>query len=737
MRYDMFTRMRIWSLFVTLMLLPAFRLAAQQQPELNRAPWYQPPQLFVMTGFIANTTTGVWGPEYIVNGTWTPAKQEEALRAWEKDLGNSYDAEKTIEEFQEAGATGVIFYDKWHDGLVNHATHLTDFKTQRDFVKETLAALRKHNMASVVYYSVGLDNNPEGKFRDWTCLDAKGKPMGLAFSTEWKSFYSPYRQYVIDQIAEILKDDGPVDGFWLDLYVQPNPISYDQFTLHKFKERYHIPVSQASPAQLSEFHLATLRDFLLEIRQKEQAIQPSVSFTYNEAGMADVVEPAKARQVDSVLDWFSVEGHVWPSIDRSSRMMHAADRPWEEGVLINSSWYAPLSDNAPPPVESQSEAVALAAATWIQGGNTYAAITPGHSGVYDAKGDLTLLRAMGQWLKDNRPWLLDARPYADVGVLTGHPADDVEKIPGLGELWKASHGFSPVRADLDPGFDTALNLRKMGYLTERVGGTFVSRKFDLGSYRMLLLPETALLDDRDIEDVREYVRKGGTLLSFGHGSLFDQEGRLRSNFALADAFGCEYAGTLPGYKRLEFLPGSELASTLALNPGALAVKATTGKVLAQWKYAGDSPAILENAYGQGRAIYVSAEETVFGEASALLNELAARLIGAPTFQVHGTRHYALLVNRKGDDLLCYLLNRDTPPAGYTQGRLIEFSETPQLETPEPVRLTLHTAMLGDVTSAELVPSGQPVWISRQKGSIGLDFEAAPSVTTVRLTRTRP
>jgi len=38
-------------------------MAAQQKPELNRAPWYKPPQLFVMTGFIANTTTGVWGPE--------------------------------------------------------------------------------------------------------------------------------------------------------------------------------------------------------------------------------------------------------------------------------------------------------------------------------------------------------------------------------------------------------------------------------------------------------------------------------------------------------------------------------------------------------------------------------------------------------------------------------------------------------------------------------------------------
>ena len=737
MRRDVWRCLKMRLLFVALVLMPAPRLAAQQQPALNRAPWYKPPQLFVMTGFIANTTTGVWGPEYIVNGTWTPAKQEEALRAWEKNLGDKYDAEKTIQEFQEAGASGVIFYDKWHDGLVNHATHLTDFKTHRDFVKETLAALRHHHMASVVYYSVGLDNNPEAKFRDWTCLDAQGKPMGLAFSTEWKSFYSPYRQYVIDQIAEILKDDGPVDGFWLDLYVQPTPISYDQFTLRQFKERYHIPVSQASPVQLSEFWLATLRDFLLEIRQKEQAIQPQVSFTFNGAGMADVVEPARARQVDSVVDWFSVEGHVWPNIDRSSRIMHAADRPSEEGVLINSSWYVPVSDDAPPPVESRSEAVVLAAASWIQGGNVYAAMTPGHSAVYDTHGDLALLRAMGQWLKDNRAWLVDARPYADIGVLTGHPADDVERIPDLGELWKVSHGFSRAQADVDPGYDTSLNLRKMGYLTERVGGTFTSRKFDLGSYRMLLLSETALLDEHDVEDIREYVRKGGALLSFGHASLFDREGHTRSNFTLAEVFGCDYAGTLPGYKRLAFSPDSGLASTLSLNPGALAVKAGTGKVLAEWKYAVDSPAIVENSYGQGHAIYVSAEETAFGEGSALLNELTARLIGAPTFEVHGARHYALLVNRKGDDLLCYLLNRDTAPAGYTQGRLLRLSETSRLETSDPVRLTLHTAQLGDFGAAELIPSGQAVWMSRQKNSIELHFDAAPSVTTVRLTRTRP
>ena len=96
-RCEVLTHTKMPLLFVALILLPAFPLAAQQQPELNRAPWYKPPQLFVMTGFLANTTTGVWGPDYIVNGTWTPAKQEEAVRAWEKGMGDNYDADKTIQ----------------------------------------------------------------------------------------------------------------------------------------------------------------------------------------------------------------------------------------------------------------------------------------------------------------------------------------------------------------------------------------------------------------------------------------------------------------------------------------------------------------------------------------------------------------------------------------------------------------------------------------------------------------
>ena len=44
--------------------------------------------------------------------------------------------------FQKAGATGIIFYDKWHDGLVPHVTKATTYRTERDLVGPTIRADR-------------------------------------------------------------------------------------------------------------------------------------------------------------------------------------------------------------------------------------------------------------------------------------------------------------------------------------------------------------------------------------------------------------------------------------------------------------------------------------------------------------------------------------------------------------------------------------------------------------------
>jgi hypothetical protein len=713
------------------------------------APWYKSPQLFVMTGFIANTTSGIWGPDFIVSGQWSPEKQQAALREWEKGLGREYDAERAVTSFGNAGATGVIFYDKWHDGLVNHDTGLTEFKMARDFVGETAKILHKHQMRSVIYYSVGLDNNPEPKFSDWTCLDAVGNPVGFAFHSDWKSFYSPYRRYVIDQLAEITKVYGPVDGFWLDIYGQPSQFyqatyqwgpkySHDRFTREAFQSRYGKPIEQATNTEVEQFVTDGLHEFLVEIRKAVSAVQADVSFTWNGAGRDDIVHPRKAELLDAPMDWFSLEGHTVFNIDLASRLSHAMNRPFEVGMLLNSSWYTPMSDEAPPPIMSENEAIVAAATAWIQGANVYAAVTPGHSGIYDQNGDLRLLRAIGGWLKDNKFWLLDALPYSDIGILAGNPSPELEQIPTVDKLWRASHrtlvDLPTPYGELGsrPGLYADLGLRKLGYFTERVGSLFPGRKFDLGTYQLVVVPETALLDNRTEENMREYVRNGGTILAVGHASLFDPTGKERANFGLSDVFGVELTGTLPGYKQFVIAPESGLQSVLPLNTGALAVKATSGKVLAIWKSAGNKPAIVENRFGKGRCIYASAEETVLGQDSGVLRELVARLIGPPPVAMAGKHEYTLLMNRRGQDLLLYVLRRSTGSGTSTDfSRLHALSKTPELDS---LNLRIRTSVVGHIKEVELLPTGKKLPLMRRAGTVEILVEATPSVTTLRLVR---
>ena len=703
---------------------------------LNRAPWYGPPQLMVMTGFIANTTNGVWGNDFVIKGEWSAEQQQAALAEWNKDLGRNYDAEKAIQAFKDAGASVVGFYDKWHDGLIPHATRLTGFRTERDLVGETMRAANKVGMARVLIYSVGLDYNPEERFLEWSCRDHDGEAFGMAFPSDWKSFHSPYRQYVIDQLVEMVKDYGPLEGLFLDLFTQPSPrerlceiisprpsVSYDRFTEQAYLERFGKPLGRATGDEIEDFVVDTLRDFLLEIRAEVSAVQPGISLTFNGAGMDDIVRPRKAWLVDGQADWFSMEGHTPPNIDRGARLARAADRPFDVGMLLNSSWYVPTSNQAPPPAMSESEAIVRAATAWIQGANVFAAVAPGHSGTFDDTGDLGLLRAIGGWLNDNRPWLTDSLPYSDVGILTGAPSCELDQIPLLADLWESSHrafqaGAGPY--DDRPGYEVGRGLRDCGYFTERVGGSFAGRQFDLASYRMLVVPETALLDEDLQRDIREYVGGGGNVLAFGHASLFDSHAAKRADFSLGDVFGVRLAGPLPGYKQLAVTTESGLTSAMPRNPGALEVQVTTGEVLATWRGAGDSPAIVENRFGEGVSLYVSAEEIPFGVGSSLLRELALRMIGPRPVTIDGERDYDLLMNRTGEDLLLYILNRD--------------ADAPGSQTPDEVHLTVDTSILEPVVRAELNPSRTPIVPVQSAGLAEFSLQASPAVTSVRLVR---
>jgi hypothetical protein len=67
----------------------------------------------------------------------------------------------------------------------------------------------------------------------------------------------------------------------------------------------------------------------------------------------------------------------------------------------------------------------------------------------------------------------------------------------------------------------------------------------LASYKTLILPNIAALSDAQCDQLRAFVKNGGSLIATHETSLYDELGTPRKNFALADLFAVDFAGRPP------------------------------------------------------------------------------------------------------------------------------------------------------------------------------------------------
>jgi hypothetical protein len=91
----------------------------------------------------------------------------------------------------------------------------------------------------------------------------------------------------------------------------------------------------------------------------------------------------------------------------------------------------------------------------------------------------------------------------------------------------------------------------------------------LAPYKTLILPNIAALSDVQCDQLRAFVKNGGSLIATYETSLYDETGAPRKNFALADLFGVDFSGRREGpmlnsYIRLEHqaLPRHEIFTGL-------------------------------------------------------------------------------------------------------------------------------------------------------------------------------
>lgn len=75
----------------------------------------------------------------------------------------------------------------------------------------------------------------------------------------------------------------------------------------------------------------------------------------------------------------------------------------------------------------------------------------------------------------------------------------------------------------------------------------------LDPFKLLILADAAALSDAQCRAIREYVGRGGSLLATFASSLYDDTGRRRDDFGLADLFGVSFAGRVEGPMQNSYL----------------------------------------------------------------------------------------------------------------------------------------------------------------------------------------
>jgi hypothetical protein len=89
---------------------------------------------------------------------------------------------------------------------------------------------------------------------------------------------------------------------------------------------------------------------------------------------------------------------------------------------------------------------------------------------------------------------------------------------------------------------------------------------DLKRFKLLVLPNVAALSDAQCALLKKFVQNGGSIVATFETSLYDEEGKARADFGLADVFGVSYDKGVEGPMQNSYLRFKSDPSTKQFHP---------------------------------------------------------------------------------------------------------------------------------------------------------------------------
>lgn len=472
---------------------------------------------------------------------------------WYPDSIREFDADALASMVSACGAAvGATFqgFSQDHFGVSFFQTKLghmhVNLASGRDHIYEYSEALHKRGLRFFAYYCFQ-DRYLWDRQPDWRQKDASGDDIGhVNFGDLCPN--SPYREHVISRMSEISRNYD-VDGWLLDMleYARNPAGCYCSYCRRKYREAYGRELPVGPPEYSSEWlrlvqwRFKCIEDLLREIVTEVKRFRPSCVFTHNAFAFRAGNEWEAGEDFEQLFEYDDVVTNIPTWNFGGLAQSRFVDMIWKAGLYTRV--FRGLSGKPvwmqfgrfPYDRDYQCQAepeIALAAYSIISnGGCPFVIDNVFPSGVLDRTGAARLSRVLSR-IKAETDWFEFDGELAFAAVLysrSSHTWSDLAH-PGESRYLRSFEGLCKALSEGHVPYQV---------VSERRLGTA-----DLSRFKVVVCPESAVLDEEAVSALREYVRGGGGLVAMGRAALADASGTTRDNFALADVLGADFISPL-------------------------------------------------------------------------------------------------------------------------------------------------------------------------------------------------
>mgnify|MGYP000079446973 CR=1 FL=1 len=594
---------------------------------------------------------------------------------------------------------GRIYYREGEVGPVHP-------KMRGDFLRELAVLAKENNIRVVAMVGHTANKYLYLKHREWAQVNARGETILLEhvprditnYEPEWPQMCinSPFIDHVKKEVLEAL--ELGVDGIFLDSFrYQPDPerACYCKWCREAFKREYgfDMPVepdwSDSRWRKLWDWRYKIVVKRIKELYEQVKKYDKNILFMYNShpggwAGRTNRVVELARDYIDVVFAECSEVDHQPPGfiteMVKLTKAMNGGKPVWASRNCFHM--YRTVTSTTPLAIrQGLREAIIAGGSPWLLLFSSSYIQNP------EVLNNIETVFKEHELLEE---YLEDAEPIRYAGIVVSNttrdhygkdkPEEYVDETRGF--YYALTHSHIPVE-----------------FIAERD----LTNQEVLSRYRLLILANTACLGISQSNSIEHYVKNGGKILATFLTSTRDEECIDRYNFALSGVLGIELKGllkypwsyvvldndhpifngigkklipwgdmsydfskerttpTLGWHTLIDLSSGVRLAS-IGLPVGEWGYEYTLGRSPPPYATATNSPSIVYNEYGNGKALYYTGQlgrhywRIGLPEYKSLIANSITYLGGALPIRTNAPETLAIEAFTQSDRIIIHLLN---------------------------------------------------------------------------------